>query len=146
MKQRIVRYILLMNMKVEKNNICEILRFGVVGVVATLIHYTIYWLLRQYIDYNIAYITGYVISFICNFFLTSYFTFRTKANIMRGVGFFCVHLFNMLFQIILLNVFVWMGIQQNVAPLFVFAIAIPIQFILVRFVFKNIRFNNVKNK
>jgi putative flippase GtrA len=120
----------------ERKSINEILRFGLVGVVATLIHYVIYWLLRQYVNYNIAYITGYVISFVCNFFLTSYFTFRAKVNVKRGVGFFCVHMFNMLFQIILLNIFVWIGIRQNVAPLFVFAIAIPIQFVLVRIVFK----------
>lgn len=125
-----------MNMKVKKNTIHEILRFALVGVAATLIHYGIYWLLRQCINYNIAYIVGYILSFICNFFLTSYFTFRTTANTKRGVGFFCVHMFNMLFQVVLLNFFVWTGIQQNLAPLFVFAIAIPIQFVLIRYVFK----------
>lgn len=126
-----------MNLKLDRARIYELLRFGLVGVVATLIHYVIYWLLKQYNDYNIAYITGYVISFVCNFFLTSYFTFRAKVNVKRGVGFFCVHMFNMLFQIILLNIFVWIGLRQDIAPLFVFAIAIPVQFILVRFVFKN---------
>lgn len=126
-----------MNLKLDRARIYELLRFGLVGVVATLIHYVIYWLLKQYNDYNIAYITGYVISFVCNFFLTSYFTFRAKVNVKRGVGFFCVHMFNMLFQIILLNIFVWIGLRQDIAPLFVFAIAIPVQFFLVRFVFKN---------
>ena len=132
-----------MNMLVTKNNIGEVFRFGLVGIIATLIHYGIYYMLRQYIGYNIAYAIGYVISFICNFFFTSYFTFRTKANVRRGVSFFCVHIFNMLFQMMLLNLFIGVGIEQRIAPLFVFAVAIPVQFILVRYVFKDLDYKNV---
>lgn len=123
-------------MKVTRNCLHEIIRFGVVGVFATLLHYGIYWLLRHCMNYNIAYTIGYVLSFICNFFLTSFFTFKTKASVKRGIGFGGVHLFNYFNQMLLLNVFVLFGIRENIAPLFVYAVAIPIQFIMVRFVFK----------
>ena len=49
----------------------EFVRFGIVGIAATALHYGIYYLLQPYINVNIAYTTGYVLSFIANFYLTS---------------------------------------------------------------------------
>lgn len=114
----------------------EIVRFALTGVIATAIHYSIYWGLRQWIDFYIAYTVGYIISFVCNFVLTSVFTFKKKANIRRGIGFGGAHLFNYLFQMALLNIFIHFGIDQSLAPIPVYAIAIPINFLLIRFVFK----------
>lgn len=114
----------------------EIVRFALTGVIATAIHYSIYWGLRQWIDFNIAYTVGYIISFVCNFVLTSVFTFKKKANIRRGIGFGGAHLFNYLFQMALLNIFIHFGIDQSLAPIPVYAIAIPINFLLIIFVFK----------
>lgn len=115
----------------------ELIRFGTVGVIATLIHYGIYWILQGYMHSNIAYTLGYGISFICNFFLTAHFTFKKKATVKKGIGFGLSHLCNYLIQLGLLNLFIYMGIDKALAPLFVFAIAIPINFLLVRFVFKH---------
>ena len=123
-------------MKATKKSLYEVVRFGLVGVFATILHYGIYWILRHWINYNIAYTIGYALSFVCNFFLTSYFTFKTEATVKRGIGFGGAHLFNYLLQIFLLNVFVWIGIKQDLAPIVVFSIAIPIQFILIKFIFK----------
>ena len=115
----------------------EILRFGIVGCVATAIHYLIYWLLNKWINVNIAYTIGYVTSFVCNFFLTSYFTFKKKASLKRGLGFGGVHLCNYLLQMLLLNFFILLGVKKDLAPIPVYAIAIPINFLMVRFVFKH---------
>lgn len=41
-------------------------------------------------------------------------------------------------QIVTLNVFVYLGVPRAIAPVPVFAIAIPVNFLLVRFVFKNL--------
>jgi putative flippase GtrA len=38
---------------------------------------------------------------------------------------------------VLLNLFLWLGMSNELAPLPVFAIAIPVNFLLVRFVFKH---------
>ena len=46
----------------------EFIRFGVVGVLATALHYGIYYFLQSFINVNVAYTTGYVISFIVNFY------------------------------------------------------------------------------
>lgn len=137
MKRNTVQYISLKNMKVTKSDVFEIIRFGIVGVIATALHYILYWLLRHWMNYNIAYTIGYALSFVCNFYLTSLFTFKTKATVTKGVGFTGAHLFNYLLQMCLLNCFVYYGVRQNIAPIFVYAIVIPIQFTVVRIVFKH---------
>lgn len=121
----------------DKDTIGEVIRFGLVGAFATAFHYLIYWLLSKWINVNIAYTIGYATSFICNFFLTSFFTFKKKASLKRGLGFGGAHLFNYLFQMVLLNLFIFLGLKKNLAPLPVYAIAIPVNFLMVRFVFKH---------
>ena len=122
---------------IQKETAFEIVRFGIVGVLSTALHYGIYWVLQHWIEVNIAYTTGYVLSFLVNYWLTAHFTFHTAVSVKNGFGFSGAHLVNYLLHIVLLNVFLWLGLSNEVAPLCVFAIAIPVNFILVRFVFKH---------
>ncbi len=115
----------------------EFIRFGIVGGLSTALHYGIYYLLQLYINVNIAYTIGYILSFVGNFFLTSYFTFGTVPSWKKLVGMMGAHGVNYLLHIALLNLFLWIGVAQQWAPIPVFAIAIPVNFILVRFVFKH---------
>ena len=121
----------------SRQTLKEAVRFGIVGVVATATHYGIYYLLQPYINVNIAYTTGYALSFIANFYLTSYFTFGAKPSWKKLMGMGGAHLVNYLLHLALLNLFLFMGITKTWAPVPVFAIAIPINFLLVRFVFKH---------
>ena len=121
----------------HKETFGELVRFGLVGCFATAFHYLVYWLLNRHINVNVAYTIGYAASFVCNFFLTSYFTFKKKASLKRGLGFGGAHLFNYLFQMLLLNLFIWLGVKKDLAPIPVYAIAVPINFLMVRFVFKH---------
>ena len=114
----------------------EFIRFVMVGVFATALHYGIYFLLQKFINVNIAYTLGYALSFIANFYLTAYFTFGKKPSWSKAFGFGGAHLFNYLLHIGLLNAFLWLGLSKAIAPIPVFAIAIPVNFLLVRFVFK----------
>lgn len=114
----------------------EFIRFVMVGVLATALHYGIYFLLQRFINVNIAYTLGYALSFIANFYLTAYFTFGKKPSWSKAFGFGGVHLFNYLLHIGLLNTFLWLRLSKTLAPIPVFAIAIPVNFLLVRFVFK----------
>lgn len=114
----------------------EFIRFVMVGILATALHYGIYFLLQRFINVNIAYTLGYALSFIANFYLTTYFTFGKKPSWSKAFGFGGVHLFNYLLHIGLLNTFLWLGLSKTLAPIPVFAIAIPVNFLLVRFVFK----------
>lgn len=115
----------------------EFVRFGIVGVIATLIHYIIYWLLLNYLSATISYTIGYAFSFLCNFWLSSKFTFKTKATIKRGIGFGFSHFINYCLQIVVLNISLQIGIAEEIAPIPVYCICIPINFLLVRYVFKH---------
>lgn len=114
----------------------EFIRFVMVGVLATALHYGIYFLLQRFINVNIAYTLGYALSFIANFYLTAYFTFGKKPSWSKAFGFGGAHLFNYLLHIGLLNTVLWLGLSKTLAPIPVFAIAIPVNFLLIRFVFK----------
>ena len=92
-----------------------------VGIFATALHYGLYFVLQRVINVNIAYTLGYALSFIANFYLTAYFTFGRKPSWRKAFGF---------------GGALWMGIPKPLAPIPVFAIAIPVNFLLVRFVFK----------
>ena len=76
----------------------QFIRYCTVGTLAAGIHYGVYYLLQEYemTNLNIAYTIGYVTSFICNFFLTSYFTFRSNPSLKRALGFGGSHLVNYL--------------------------------------------------
>lgn len=115
----------------------EAFRFGVVGAVATAVHYAAYWLLMDAIGVNVAYTLGYVMSFLLNFWLTARFTFRTKPSWRKLAGMSGAHAVNWLLHIVLLNLFLSFGVPRGVAPVPVFAVAIPVNFLLVRFVFKH---------
>ena len=62
----------------------EAIRFCIVGVLATIVHYGIYLLLKGVINVSVAYTIGYVISFIGNFVLTNVYTFKTQATAKKA--------------------------------------------------------------
>lgn len=122
--------------EIDPDVVLQAIRFGIVGVFATCLHYAIYWVLQHSVNASVAYTVGYALSFMCNFWLTSVFTFRSHATVKKGIGFGVAHLTNYFMQIVLLNLFLWLGLSNEWAPLPVFCIVIPVNFILVRFVFK----------
>lgn len=117
----------------------EFVRFAFVGVVATAIHYVVYLLLKLAISVNLAYTVGYMISLACNFVLTAKVTFRAEMSVLKGMGFLLSHLVNYCLHIVLLNLFIRAGIPSGFAPVPVYSIAIPVNFLLVRTVFKKFR-------
>lgn len=119
----------------------EFLRYSIVGTLAAGIHYGIYFVTQKYINVNIAYTIGYVVSLVCNFFLTSYFTFRTTPSVRKVAGFGFSHLINYLLHMALFNLFLLAGVHRLLAPILVLMIVVPLNFILLHFVFKSKRFN-----
>lgn len=113
----------------------QFILFGFVGTFCTILHYALYYVLQRVMNVNVAYTAGYLLSFIANFYLTSFVTFSTKPTWRKLCGLGGAHIVNYLIHIGLLNFFLWAGIKNEWAPLPVFAIAIPVNFILVRWVF-----------
>ena len=116
----------------------EFIRFAIVGVVATGIHYGVYLLFLLWMKVNLAYSLGYVVSLCCNLLLTSVFTFRERITWKKSVGFFASHGVNYSLHIVFLNLFLYLGVAERWAPIPVYCIVIPINFVLVRTAFKKL--------
>lgn len=122
-----------MKKTILKDKILEVLRFGIVGTTAMVIHYGIYYLLLSLLPVNVAFTIGYFLCFLYNFMMSSYFTFRVSPSWGRFIRFGASHGTNYLLQIMLLNVFVHlMGLDPKLAPIPVYAISIPVNYLLVR--------------
>ena len=122
----------------HRDQIIQFIRFCIVGTVAAGIHYGIYYiLLRIGTGHNLAYATGYILAFICNFIATSYFTFRSSPSWGRFVGFAGSHAVNFILHMVLLNVFLWMGMHELIAPIVVMLVAMLVQYTILNFVFKH---------
>ena len=82
---------------------------------------------------------GYLLSFLMNYYLSAHFTFKEKTSAKNGIGFGAAHLTNYLLHMVLFNFFLWVGLSRELAPIAVLAIAVPTNFVLVRFVFKHLK-------
>lgn len=121
----------------NRERIAQFIRFCLVGTVAAGIHYGIYYvLLRLGAGHNLAYATGYILAFICNFIATSYFTFRTGPSWGKLAGFAGSHAVNFGLHMVLLNVFLWMGMHELIAPIAVMLVAMLVQYTILNFVFR----------
>ena len=113
---------------INKEKVIEFFRFGIVGCIAIAIQYAIYLLLIDYMNETLANTIG--------FMLTTYFTFKVKPNKKRAGGFAFSHLMNWGIQTLLLNLFIWVGMDKIWAPWPMYAISAPINFLFVRFFVK----------
>lgn len=120
----------------RRRQLGEILRFGAVGVAATLLQYIIYRVLVFIMNPTVAMTIGYVISFGFNFIASTHYTFRVKASASRGAGFALSHAVNYMLQMATLNLFLWLGMSKQWAPVPMFCVCVPVNFILVRFFLK----------
>ena len=127
------------HLPVSREKAGEFVRFCIVGTIAAGIHYGVYCLLMQVLNVNLAYTGGYLFSLVCNFFMTSYITFRSKPSAVKAAGFGMSHLVNYLLHIGLFNLFLWMGVSKLLAPVLVLMVAVPTNFVLLRWVFRHRR-------
>ena len=120
----------------QRQKLGELVRFGIVGILATVLQYVVYWLMLLWFSPTVSLTIGYVVSFIFNFFASTRYTFRVQANARRGAGFALSHVVNYLLQVVTLNFFLWIGFSKQWAPLPMFCICVPVNFILVRYFLK----------
>ena len=133
----------------KRQKLGEVIRFGIVGAVATILQYVIYLaampLLVSLIpslsgdDHTLATVSNtlaYIISFIFNFIASTRYTFKVKSNAKRGAGFTLSHIVNYSMQTLFLNLFVGLGLMKQIAMIPTLCICIPVNFLLVRFFLK----------
>jgi len=107
---------------ITRKKVLQLVRFGIVGVIATAIHYGVYRVFLKWLNPTLAYSIGYAVSF----------TFKIRPDINKGIGFAFSHGINYILHICLLNVFLYLGLPKSLAPFPVFAIVVPVNFILVQ--------------
>ncbi len=98
----------------------QMVRFVVVGVVATLIHWVLYTLIKVIFDIGetdgfglaVAYSFGYATSMLFNYRLSLRYTFHTQGSIGKGIGFVFSHAVSYILHIALLNLFLWLNVGQ----------------------------------
>jgi len=111
------------------------IRFAAVGAVATGINYATYTLLILHFDEllpEVAYVAAFCVSVSCNFVLSSYFTFGVAPTWERAAKFLTAHLINLVNELLLLRLWLWIGVPKLYAPLCVFAVAFPVNYLMVR--------------
>lgn len=117
----------------------QALRFMMVGGFATVLQLGVYTLLVELtpLSAEIATVASYIISFLFNFVMTSRFTFKSKSSAKKGLGFIASHAVNLGLQTLLVIVFKGLvGAQFALMPALI--ICVPVNFMLVRFVFTKI--------
>ena len=117
----------------QRQKLGEVVRFGIVGVLATLLQYAIYTVLLLWCSPSLSMTVGYILSFIFNFIASTRFTFKVETNARHGAGFALSHVVNYLLQMATLNFFLWIGVSKTLAPIPMFCICVPVHFVLVRF-------------
>ena len=151
----ILKYFCNMNIKNKINNmdnakrekLGEVIRFGIVGGLATVLQYVIYLAMMPVLNHFIPQMSdhslattantiAYIVSFIFNFIASTRYTFKVKANAKRGAGFTLSHVVNYTMQTVCLNLFVGLGLAKQWAMIPTLCICIPVNFLLVRFFLK----------
>ena len=80
--------------------------------------------------------TSYSVSFAFNYVASTRYTFKVKSTTRRGLGFAFSHLVNYTMQTVVLATMLFVGIPKDWAMVPVFAICVPVNFILVRYFLK----------
>lgn len=133
----------------KRQKLGEVIRFGIVGVIAVILQYGTYLAMMPTLahlipdlgnnDHALATVSNtvaYIISFIFNFIASTRYTFKVKANAKRGAGFTLSHIINYSLQTAFLNLFVGLGLVKQIAMIPTLCICVPINFVLVRFFLK----------
>lgn len=130
-----------------KSRLSEIIRFGMVGGFATLLQYGLYVVFADAVGLTavVATIVSYAISFVFNFLLSNLFTFHTRPNARKGLGFLASHAINMGLQVGLVAVFN-IFLDKTLALLPAMAICVPVNYLLVRFALTSRYFQSKKEK
>ena len=120
----------------NREKILEIVRFGITGIVSTLVTYAVYYVCLLWLNPTLSFSIGYIVAMIVNYILTTSFTFKVKANKKNAAGFVISNVINYGLCTLFLNFFIWIGVSKKLAPIPMYAICIPLNFRIVRFVMK----------
>ena len=116
----------------------QFIRFCIVGGTCAIIDAAVFYLVRLFAPYQVALISGYLISLCVNYLLTVYWTFQTKPAAFNFVGIIGAHMFNLFvvrMGLMLLFVEV-MGLKDSIAYIPMAVISAVTNYLVIRTVVK----------
>ena len=118
--------------------IARIVRFGLVGVVNTGVYYGCYLLFCLVVPIMAAHVLAFLVAMVGSYFLSCYFTFRTKPTWRKFLLFPLSNATNFVVSTAGLYLLVhWLDVDSRIAPLIAAAAAIPFTFVIAQFVLVN---------
>jgi putative flippase GtrA len=111
----------------------QMVRFALVGVVNTGTYYGLYLVLLTWLPYVAAHVVAFLLSMVGSFFLTSYFTYRTRPTWRKFLLFPLTNAAN--FVVTTSGVYLLVDVLHfgsRYAPLIAAAAAIPVTFVVSR--------------
>ena len=122
----------------SKDEMRQFIRFCIVGGICALIDAAVFYAVRLIAPYQVALVSGYVISLSVNYLLTVYWTFRTRSSVRNLVGIVGAHMFNLfVVRMGLMYLFVEMiGLSDSIAYLPMAAISAVTNYLVIRTVVK----------
>ena len=115
-------------------------RFVLVGAFGTGLQYGIYYLLldvfqRQWPEVailtSLAFTIGFVMEMICNYFLTSFYTFKVRPTWKNAGGFLFGRAINYVIQLLLLNLLIWLHLSEEWSGIVAIALAGVINYFIL---------------
>lgn len=116
----------------------QFIRFCIVGGICAMIDAAIFYVVRLFAPYQVALVSGYLISLCVNYLLTIYWTFRTESSVLNLVGIVGAHMFNLfVVRMGLMMLFVeLLGLRDSIAYLPMAVISAVTNYIVIRTVVK----------
>ena len=123
-------------------------RFVLVGALGTGVQYGIYYLLLDLfksqwsgiaILTSVAFTVGFVVEMVCNYFLTSYYTFRVAPSLKNIGGFLFGRALNYVIQLFFLHTLRWLHITEEWAGIMAIMLAGVINYFVLLPFFRQVK-------
>ena len=123
-------------------------RFVLVGALGTGVQYGIYYLLLDLfksqwsgiaILTSVAFTVGFVVEMVCNYFLTSYYTFRVAPSLKNIGGFLFGRALNYVIQLFFLHTLIWLHITEEWAGIMAIMLAGVINYFVLLPFFRQVK-------
>ena len=116
----------------------QFIRFCIVGGTCAIIDAAIFYIVRLFAPYQVALVSGYLISLCVNYLLTVYWTFRTESSVLNLVGIVGAHMFNLfVVRMGLMLFFVeLLGLRDSIAYIPMAVISAVTNYLVIRTVVK----------
>lgn len=121
-------------------------RFVCVGAFGTGLQYGIYYVLLGIFQHkwpewailtSVAFTIGYTIEMVCNYFLTSFYTFRVRPSWKNAGGFLLGRTINYFIQLLFLNILIWLHISEEISGFLAIILAGIINYFVLRPFYKD---------